>query len=150
VLPNDYPGIHLFIAWTAATLLAASLARIPVPERFRTRPRSGLVARAAIACAVSVSIWLTPNGRLVLELFKVPGAVLVPFLARSTTGNVAAVPVPPALAPWYADRRGLPDVAPTAARVLPANAIVLLVVVDALRAEAVADRAHATLFPNLF
>jgi arylsulfatase A-like enzyme len=85
---------------------------------------------------------------VLIELFKVPGAPFAAFVARLQEGNLstAAVRRPDA---WFVDRRGFAPVPPSSPRLLPRNAVVLLLVVDCLRADVLANPKHANQLPTL-
>jgi arylsulfatase A-like enzyme len=148
VLRNDYPGAHLAIACAAATLLGTCLARARVARAdvAAAAPRAFVLAAAALSLLAAWSLVTVPESAVARELFRRPGAVLAPVLAIARArADVAPAGIPPD--PWYSEG-GRADVPPGSPRLVGPDAIVILIVVDALRADA-ASGALGTRFPAL-
>lgn len=147
VVAHDYPGVHFFVAAWAAALASTALAS-PTDPTARARTSWFWVAGVAV-----VSLWtlfLAPSNTVRLELFRSSGSVVAPFVARiesqlSRTGNVA---VSPESVRWFKSRDGLPEIPPTAPRLFAKNAIVLVLVIDAGRADLLKPE-HDRALPNL-
>jgi Sulfatase len=138
---DDHPELHLAIIWVSA--LVAGGALVPRVRR-RFRSTSDRVALLAAGLVLSAWLWAPPN-RVRLELFREPGAVAPWALAqlawRAPTLDVEAKP--PAAAAfsestWAQARWGLPR-----------NAVVVLLTVDALRADVVTSGLHDHRLPKL-
>ena len=138
VLLNDYPSVHLYVAWIAAAIGAATFAGMRLP---RIAPRvPAMLLRAPVAGLAAWAVLVPPRFSLGRVLFDAPGAVIAPLLAHlrmSATTNV----YPPA------EKR--PDVPASSPSLLARDPIVLLFVVDALRANVVASEKLDDHFPNI-
>ncbi len=145
VLRDDYPGVHTAVAWVAVCLLGAALAH-GMLEWLEARRRLlettlGLAAVAALATLV-----LAPPNAARLSLFREPGAVAAWVLAQ-TTWKLPAVSIPtPAAAP--PSLQWPPEVVAKAAEGLPTDPVVVLITVDALRADALATRGDGPRYPS--
>ena len=142
VLANDYPALHLALAWLAA-LLVAQGAEVVLPH-VRARP---IVQRTALGALVAfgvVTVVVPPPQRVLKLLYGLSSAVVVPFAARlvpETKGSsLALVPKQMLDSPWFKDRSREPPVAPTRALTLPDPKLVLFLTVDALRADVLQNR----------
>ncbi|NUP14399.1 MAG: sulfatase [Polyangiaceae bacterium] len=147
---DDYIEIHTAIVWCSATLAGASVGR-----RFAAwcatrseRTRRGLVGGAIAACALAVVP--TPNAAR-LALFRSPGGVGAWIFANVAWQLPALDTAPPAdLDPrWLAARTGVPDRPPSEERIVHGAPVVVLLTIDAVRADAVLDPAHADELPTL-
>lgn len=145
VAAHDYPGVHFFVAWWAAVLAGtASSTALGLSARGSAR---WLLAPAAL------SLWslvFPPSNRVRLELSRFSGAVVAPWRARLETHFS---PSPAALgqadgSAWFRSRKGLPDIPPSSPQLFAKDAIVLLLVIDAARADLTDPKYEAT-FPNL-
>ncbi|MFO0759078.1 MAG: sulfatase-like hydrolase/transferase [Byssovorax sp.] len=144
VLPDDYFGVHGVVAWVAATLAGATLAPWVEPwARALLARRNGPLAIYALSVFGALGLFLPPDNSTRCELFRdpaslawVPAALIWPIprpnVANATNFAGAATP---GFAAWLGDRAALPPVPPTAPRAFPTNAIVVLITVDALRAD---------------
>ncbi|HEX6276549.1 MAG TPA: sulfatase [Polyangiaceae bacterium] len=137
VLPKDYPALHLFLSWLAALLVAHGVEGfVPALELSPRARRAGLVllgAGGVLALAVP------PPQAVRVRLFELSSAVLAPFAARlapdRSRAEVSRVPEALARSPWFASRKRLPPVEPTRALALPDSPIVMLLIIDAMRAD---------------
>jgi len=154
VLQNDYPGVHLFLAWISASLAAGSLTDLPLPARLRAtrarRARRILLAAVATASLGTIVRW--PSNAVLIELYARDSAVLLPILARAraraTAGRAA---IPPAMAPWFVDRSAALSIPPSAPPLLPpSDGVVVLITIDSLRADVMTTPGNRRLFPALF
>lgn len=141
IVRDDYAAMHASIDWTAATLAFAAFS--PAIDRLRLRraPRAlftGLALVGLFGLAVP-----PPNGVRVL-LFRTPGAIGAWALAftrwpRPATGPVSPPPVapPPREAP----------VPPTDPPVFEGAPVIVMITIDATRADVVLDKANAASLP---
>ncbi len=145
VLPNDYPGVHLYLAWTAALSIGIA-AWVDAPPPAGRRRSAGLALRAAAAVAAAASLVVRPPSNVTVELAR-SGAVLAPFVLRAHSATAGHLPA--GGGEWLADRSGLPPIPPSQPPLVPKDAIVLMLTIDALRADVVAGDRHADVLPNL-
>ncbi len=142
VLRDDYPGVHAAIFWTSACLFGLAVAR-------RIRWRLGLDKRrywplVPAGFAVAALCWAPPN-EVRLELFREPGAVASWVLARSLWSlPEVASPLPADMVPLLEPQPSQPS----RGRYAP-EPVVVLITVEALRADAVNSRAHDAEIPRL-
>jgi hypothetical protein len=150
-LRDDYLGTHGMLVWGAVLLSAPTLA--PFVERAAralAMGRPGRVALAAVALFGLAGITVPPPNATRFELFRQPCAVapwvLATLLWRAPRLH-AEVTLPSS--PWLRDRSGAPGVSPTVPQLLPSDAVVVLITVDALREDVVDDPANDARFPTL-
>lgn len=151
VLVAGYSGVHLVVAWVAAMLAGAGLLHL-VLGRVAVGRRSSQVGRAALAIAAAVAIAVAPSMTVTVELLRLAGHAPARFLgeARSRLDpGWAGAAVAGGGGEWWLDRSRRGDVAPTGAIELPDNPIVVLVTIDALRADVVNEGKHDARLPNL-
>jgi arylsulfatase A-like enzyme len=151
VAPGEYPGIHGLVAWGAALMGGTALA--PLVERAITRAASTWRGRAALGAfaAVAIAGVVAPPPNVVrCELFREPCAVapwaLATALWKPPSFHAPAPPAPTSV--WYQSPTARASVAPTSPRLLANDAVVVLVTIDAVRADAVLDPANDALFPT--
>lgn len=149
LLENDYPGVHFYLTWAAALLIGAPLhgARLPgllarrAPPWMRRvlppyAPRLLWPLRGALSLIAAAALAVQPTNAVALELLRLPGTVVAPQLA-----GLRVTDFPP-LSPiagdeWLSPNR--PDRPASQPSLLGSNAIVLLVIIDAVRADLVAS-----------
>jgi arylsulfatase A-like enzyme len=143
LLPHDYPGIHLTFAVVAGCLVAAGLAglRARVPGPRLLQPVLGAVLVAALAVPV-------PNA-VTADMLRSTGTVMAPFLSRFRGAEKITAKIPPAWKPWFSARRELAPIKPRGPRLLPGDGVVVLITVDALRADVILSGKHDAQLPNL-
>ena len=144
-LPHDYPGVHLGAALIAGVALAHA-----IHGREARFGRRALTSRAALVAVgvLSVATILAPLPNSVrADMLRATGAVVAPFSSRLTRSARRAAKIPPDLAPWCAARAGAP-IAPRGSRVLPRDGVVVLLTVDALRADVVMSGKHDRELPT--
>jgi arylsulfatase A-like enzyme len=152
VLADDYFGVHGAVAWTAATLSGAALG--PLAERavrWLKERRSGRVALAFGAVTAAIGILLPPQNQVRFELFRDPCSLawaLAATVWRAPVPDGPEVAVSPSVSAWIADRSSLPPVRPTRPALLSRSPIVVLITIDALRADAISDPANDARFPT--
>jgi hypothetical protein len=150
--PDDYQGIHGVVAWGASLLGGAAVA--PVVLRFGlalAARRSGRRVLASVGLFALLGLALPPPNAVRYELFREPCAV-APWVLATTLWRAPGLhgPVPPTPpSEWFQDRKALPPVPPTAPPLLPKNAVVVFITIDAMRFDAVADPNNDTLLPTL-
>jgi arylsulfatase A-like enzyme len=150
-LRDDYFGPHGFIAWVAATLAGAALAP-PAERAIRAlvSSRRGRAAALAVAAFAIAGVVVPPPNAVRFELFRQPCAVAPWALATAvwpTPHPHAPVQLP--LSPWLTDRSSSPGIAANRPPLLGASPVVVLITIDAVRADAVLDPKNDALFPTL-
>jgi hypothetical protein len=150
VLVNGYAGVHALISGCAATLLAGTLAGANVGPKWGGTPPLRVVAPLALGLAAYslVTLLMTPPRPVRARLLQRDTALVARFLPDDVGGGAGSVPIPRELRPWFTPRSGRAAVPPSRTRLVPENAIVLLVTIDALRTELL-DPGHAKDAPNL-
>jgi hypothetical protein len=146
VLQADYPGIHLLLAWNALALAVAALARARPPRLLAsTIGQLGTERRAAIASALGLplallSLIVLPPTPVLVEVFRSEGSVLFPFVValhdEQHPSASAGLPRQLGIDTAYLERRaGLPEIAASQPSLAPREPLVILVTIDAVRAE---------------
>lgn len=152
LLENDYSGVHLYLAVASATLIGASIGGIQrkrgaAPSRRRATVRAiGAWARAPLALFGAWALIADPTNAVGIELQRVPGAVVAPVLARLRVGDFQPL-AGASNDPWLSDS-ARSDVPPSAPALIGPNSIVIVIVVDALRADVAAGE-HAKALPAM-
>jgi len=151
LLPGDYFGVHLFVALVGALLLGdAIVALIPVdPSRINRRLRLAM-AVVLVPCALA-AVFVLPANTVRLAFFRSPGSVMAPFQTRLVSEPALDLNdvTPFARGPWFAPRASAPPIASSQPSIVPANPIVLLLSIDAFRAELLGSDRHAAALPAL-
>jgi choline-sulfatase len=154
VLVNDYRGAHLWIATTGATLLGASLTGLVIPGRaasvISALPRRGAwAALAVIAAGAAASIAVAPSSAVKGELLERDTAYLASVVTSlHPPRRPGKASVPRELEAAFTPRADRAPVPPTVPGVLPPGGIVILVTVDALRADVFSPQ-YAKSLPHL-
>ena len=135
VLPNLYLGIHTYGTWFAATLLAGSIAvpLEPLVDAMSEHTRFAKVTAIVIGVVVAVVLLVPAPAAVQTQLGMLPGAVVARYKPDLRFGVAGVVPADKI--EWFEDRSTHADIAPSAIRLVPNDAIVTLLVVDAMRAD---------------
>ncbi|MBI4703209.1 MAG: sulfatase [Deltaproteobacteria bacterium] len=149
VLENDYEGLHAFGGLVAGALLTRGLApfaaeiagRLVRPARIGMLALAGLPAVAAAALPPSARTWTA-----LTDTASSPAVTLV-VLFRSLVAEARGAQR--AAGEWYRSRAGRPDVAPSSPPLLGHDPVVLLLTIEALRADVLATDKHEARLPNL-
>lgn len=143
VLPNDYRGIHLYLALCAVALAAASWTSSFLLARFAraSRPAFGVAT-----CAALVALFVRPSSAADLALERSTSAAVSPLVAAARArlpgadndGEGAAATLP--RSEWLEPRNEARPVPASQPPLLGKDPIVILVTVDALRADVVTGK----------
>jgi hypothetical protein len=151
VLRDDYPGVHGAVVLVACILPGATFApwifeRLWLPAR----PLARRAALAAAGLAAAGAVFIHPSNRVRLELYREPGAVAAWALA-ATVWSVPTIPpdAPPPTSPWLTSRADLPPIPPSSPPLLARPPVVVLLTVDAVRADVIDDPKRAAAIPTL-
>lgn len=131
------------LAWLSALLVAAAVEGEILRPKLKRLPQSVLVSVLLVSCLAAVS-W-PPSLAVLKRLYGLPSSALAPFIARlyRQSGPVLHLVHRRYLAsPWLQPRDALPARPASGALVLPAPRTVILLTIDALRADVVADRIY--------
>jgi Sulfatase len=150
-LRGDYFGIHLFVAITDALILGGGVTSfVPINLSPGTR-RLHLAVPVGLALCALPAIGILPGNAVRLAFYRIPGSVLAPFqtrlLSRPTIDTNHVTPF--ARGPWFAPRASAPGVASSRPSLVPTNPIVLLITIDAFRADLLGSDKHAAVLPAL-
>jgi arylsulfatase A-like enzyme len=149
IVRDDYPGLHGAIGWAAATLAGGALAPWAYAASVRARARCGTRPLAlGLLVIVALALGLAPPNDVRLAMFREPGA-LAPWVFSEVVWphpKVAALTAPPS--PWFEDRSSAKPVPPSSPPLFVGQPIVVMITVDALRADAIEDDANDARFPT--
>jgi arylsulfatase A-like enzyme len=146
VLEFDYPGGHLFAAWGAVILAASALASAPRPARPRWPAWLKKPAVHAVALGLAFASWFAPTSDVVWrDVQIVPSAVVPPFWSEVLTSLPFTDGGSGVGGAWWTPRTDAPAVPASHALKLPKDAVVVLVTIDALRADMLSDETEASL-----
>ncbi|MBW2456819.1 MAG: sulfatase [Deltaproteobacteria bacterium] len=148
VLQNDYPAGHLYLAWAGATLSGTALvgAVLPkwlgLPAGLTPGRTARQVAYGVLALAAAWAVVVAPSSAVAAQLLRCNGSVLPPFLGRirAAVSSSGSGGVQVDVDDWYRDRTHMPPVPSTGFGV--PNPVVLLLGVDALRADLALEGKH--------
>lgn len=148
VYPQGYAGFH------ALSVCGAALFAAHCYEGTRTAPflarHSGRVL-VGLALLGASGVALSPSNAVRLRLRQQPAAIAAPFVAKlDARRSRGARYVPPGQEAWFSDRKNAPERRATSGWERREDQIVLLIGIDALRADVLADEKNRTLLPALF
>lgn len=147
LLAGDYLAFHFMLAWFSALLIGHGVEGA-VPSLV---PRFRRVALGMGLALCSMALAVPPPLAVLGRLLGNSSAVLAPFVARlypeSAGPDLSLIPQHVLRSPWFQDRAGAPSVPPSGALALPEPRIVLLLTVDALRADVLSKEEHLQKLP---
>jgi choline-sulfatase len=122
-------------------------------QRLRARRLVTLPVTIAASLASLASLVVWPSPAVVVDVFQHDGAVLFPFLAELRASLEEHEDEPQSevdpLAPWMKPRTHEPDIPPSTPSLAPERPIVVMLTIDAMRAEALDDPAIAKRLPRM-
>jgi hypothetical protein len=149
--PEDYFAPHCGVAWITITLGGASIAPIVVRAgRAIARRRAGRVAIGIALAASLLAVVVPPSNAVRQQLFRQPCSV-APWVLAAVVWP-APKPHAPVAAPdsrWFRDRSADPPIPPSTSRPFSGSPVVVLITIDATRAEAIANTQNDARFPTL-
>ncbi len=148
---DDYMDAHGILAFGTLLFAGAALApRLERAGRALARRLVGRVSLVLLACLAVFGLAHPPPDGVRFELFRQPCS-LAPWILATlewrSPGLHAAVS--PSESPWLRDRSGAPPIPPTEPPLLPPDAVVVLITLDAIRADVLADPKNDARFPAL-
>lgn len=147
---GEYHGVLLFGCTTGALLIAASVWPIIAGWLPGLTPRSGAVALATVLLAAGAALALKPRPTVWRALLDTPGSLLLPHVSKLLSFGSVARADPALIAPGYRSaRRPTPVTAPSKPSLLPADPLVIVITVDALRAELLLGERYARHLPAM-
>jgi hypothetical protein len=150
-ISQSYPGVHTLVAVLAGIAAGLTFERAPVPRFVEKLDRPKVLGAFGVA-----SIWgaaaiaLVPSNAVLLELQRYTGAVLFPFLGKAHADVRGNPNVPEGKAEWFQGRDAVAPIPPTLPKILPDDAIVILLGIDSMRAEMLQDEKYRDDLPELF
>lgn len=160
VLLADYRGIHLLITWLAATGATTALVGAEVPEQLARRIKALTVGRRPIVAGVpllslsAASLLVLPPSHVLLQAFRAEGSVLFPFLI-GLHGEDSDVPdLNPTstlriASAFLEPRDQLPPIPASKPRLAPQRPIVILISMDAFRADLLQNERWRRKLPHI-
>jgi hypothetical protein len=155
VLPGFYPGLHLVALCCAGVFLGAALPGAE-PPRFAlraadrlSRPRVKVGAIAALVAISAPTLIVWPQNETALAILDRPGTALAPYLAQAHAGSLVGEPITGPDAEWYEPRSGRQSIPASSPPLIGDDAIVILIGIDAVRADVFAKQARRDMFPAL-
>jgi hypothetical protein len=150
VLADDYFGSHGAVAWAAATLAGAAISPLAArAARAMWARRGGRVAALALAVWAAIGVVVPPPNEVRAQLFRDPCTLAwaqATALWRLPPLHANANAIEPTSA-WLGDRSAFAPIAPTKTRLVASSPVVVLLTIDAMRADAIADPANDAAFP---
>jgi len=145
-LRGDYVGVH----WIAG-VMAIALFATPFAPALLARFSAWRWAGAGVFFFASCGGVFGQGTRAASALAAETGAAFAPFFPGFAPSYPSEVELAdsPALSPWLVSRAELKPIPPSPGNPLPKDAIVVVISVDALRADVVNDKKYAKLLPNL-
>lgn len=150
VLVGDYPAVHLLVAWLAALLVGIAVEgrRLFGPGPLTRRAGVGLLTLAG-----AVALLVRPPSDVQRRLHSLPSSVVAPLASRlhPSRGGIAVLKIPREyrLSPWFRDRSGHPPVPSTRAFRPSGPPVVLLLTVEAMRADVLEKGEYKRTLPAL-
>jgi hypothetical protein len=149
IQPLDYHGAHAFVSWIAATAIAAAIVGAPIPRRLMQVSRSRRIVLTVALCVLGASSVLIPPSRAVwAQMNRLPGVPVISKLSAMRSRGIDQA-VATELGSWWQRRNALPAIEPSQPPLLSPDAIVILITVDALRADVVNGGQHDDVLPTL-
>ncbi len=147
VLVHDYPGIHFLTAMIALVLSGQALTHLFPSAWLKAPPR---LAWPLAGVLISVPLFVLPSSKVSAHLANSSGAAFAPIFARlqQKIAHDEAPATDGSTSEWFKDRSSHPDVPPTDPPLLPKNLIVVLITVDAVRADLLLNRKHDQQLPT--
>jgi hypothetical protein len=149
-LAYSYEGVHLFLAIAGATLAGAALVGARLPRVVLRAPSRGPLVAVLVSGALGLAAVLVhPPNKASVELARQPAAFLAPFPVLPQDDLDFRWQPPPSVEPWFARRDALPAVPPSG-RLTLRDPIVIMIGIDSMRADLLADDAYRSALPTLF
>jgi hypothetical protein len=149
IQPLDYHGAHAFVSWIAATAIAAAIVGAPIPQQLMRVSRSRRIVVAVALCILGVSSVVIPPSRAAwAQMSRLPGVPVISELAALRVRGLDEATATE-LGPWWQRRDGEPAIEPSQPPLLSPDTIVILITVDALRADVVNGGRHDDVLPTL-
>jgi hypothetical protein len=151
LLPGTYEGVHLFAVLSAAVLFAASLSGAAWPALLAKAPRwvFGVASGLAVLPGV-LSLVFIPSDVTHVAMLGQPASVLAPYALLAADMDGDSWEPSEAQRPWFESREKTPQIEPSAERILPPAPIVVVISIDSLRADVLADDTRRAKLPGLF
>jgi hypothetical protein len=147
VLELDYPGIHLIAGWSA--VIAATFGLAALHLKLLQPSRRATIVLVALAPLAVASVVTRPGDAAWRRLLEEPGAFVAPYVSKFTLQRPVPTVAEDKNDPWMRSRVGAPPTPPSRLSSVPADGHVVLVMIDALRADVARRGATKVDMPNL-
>ncbi len=151
LLHGEYPAAHLWMVLTAAGLVACALAGVSTRRVRRWTSASTRARGAAIGATVLLlaSLFAPIPNAVLARMLRTPGAFLAPYASLIRRVDAPRVEPPAASRDWFSSRAKLPATPAVPSHALPKGAVVVLLSIDAVRADVVMSGKYDADLPNL-
>ncbi|HMI89372.1 MAG TPA: sulfatase-like hydrolase/transferase [Polyangiaceae bacterium] len=149
-LRGGHAGIHTFLALFAAAIMSAALVGLELPARWFNMVTRARLSVPMLAIAGTLAIWRAPDAEVQIALARVDTALLSPV--SDLIWKRAALPrvtVPDDLVTWFEPRLPGRTIGPSNSSPIAPNPVVVLVTVDAFRADLLRDDRYSERFPQM-
>lgn len=147
---DDYVDAHGILALGTLLFVGTVLApRIERGGRWLAQSRGGRAAAIGFALLALFGLIVSPPDAVRFELFRQPCAIASWTLATLTwprPGLHAPVPTPDSI--WFRNRANAPPIPPTEPPAVPSDAVIVLLTLDAVRADVLANPDYDARFPT--
>lgn len=145
ILKNDYWGVHLFVA-LAALIFAGTAFRGALGKPAELKPSLGLVAALLVA---GPALFISPSAATAAALANSTGAPFHHFFGGLSDGQPSSKKQEHLDSEWLRPRDKLPPTAPSKVRPVAGKPLVVMVTVDALRADLLSSKKYDAKLPTL-
>lgn len=148
IFTHRLPGAHFFLAWGTAALIAGAFHEFTPPRLPSDRVTRLVLAMATTLGLASVAFPMPSRPSTLMN--QMSGSVLYPFVARAHAARLRAwLPDPMPQGPWYSPREDVPPVSPSSPALEPKPQILIVLSIDAMRADVLTDPVKAAAMPHL-
>lgn len=153
-LADDYAGVHGGAAWLCATCLAMPLGFWAEKVAARWPLRKKRLLAALVIVPSLFALFIPPSVTVRSELFRGP-APMAAWVGAGLWWPLPGKTLPPlapevAASPYFQDRKALPPIPPTKPPLLNGRSpVVVLITIDATRADALEKAPDDNFFPTL-
>lgn len=153
-LRDDYAGAHGALVWSSASLISMPLGHDLQKLALAMGRRAQTVAMGVGLGLALFGLFAPPNATVRAEMFREPGSI-APWTFAATIWSVpgntkATLPQAVVTSRYFHPREGLPPIRPTVPSLFDGQPpVVVLVTIDATRADAIAREKNDEVFPTI-
>jgi hypothetical protein len=149
-LRGSHPGVHTFLTLQAAALASAVLLHLELPAGWSSVLHRARRYILVLAAGGAIAVGRAPDAEVRIALARVNTSVLSPMMDIIwKRPELPPVTVPEELRPWFQPRLAGGVVGPSSAVPIAPNPVVILLTVDALRADLFLDAQYAARLPQM-